>query len=245
MGGYHAFNLGIHVLAGLLLFGIARRALERVYGDGNERIVARKSFLGGAAIALLWTVHPLQSESVICVIQRDEVMMGFCFLLSLYGFIRQNWILSVAACFLAGGCKEVAAAIPIVILAYDRTFVSGSFATALRESKGYYIWLFSSWIIVGLLLIGTSHRGDSVGFDLGVSSWDYLLTQCRAIILYLKLSFWPNPLVVDYGSEVVTKLSSVVLQAIALSSCWPRVWRRSFRKAKGDKAQDSWGFVFF
>ena len=40
------------------------------------------------AIAMLWVVHPLQTESVTYIIQRAESMMGLCYLLTLYAFVR-------------------------------------------------------------------------------------------------------------------------------------------------------------
>ncbi|HXA80222.1 MAG TPA: tetratricopeptide repeat protein, partial [Opitutaceae bacterium] len=39
-------------------------------------------------MALLWAVHPLQTESVTCVVQRTESLMGLFYLLTLYCFIR-------------------------------------------------------------------------------------------------------------------------------------------------------------
>ena len=40
------------------------------------------------AIALLWTLHPLQTEAVTYIIQRVESLMGLFYLLTLYCFIR-------------------------------------------------------------------------------------------------------------------------------------------------------------
>ena len=104
---YHLFNLVIHVLAGLTLFGIVRRTLARLDGSSVGRglsptgLSPTKQVSSGAkpvsdvkpnllalAIALLWTLHPLQTESVTYVIQRAESLMGLFFLLTLYGFIR-------------------------------------------------------------------------------------------------------------------------------------------------------------
>src|SRR5476651_2161521 len=62
--GYHAVNLAIHVAATLALFGIIRRTLERT-GSNNPNSVA-------AAAALIWSVHPLLTESVTCVMHRTE-----------------------------------------------------------------------------------------------------------------------------------------------------------------------------
>ena len=39
-------------------------------------------------IALLWAVHPLQTESVTYIVQRAESLMGLFYLLTLYCFIR-------------------------------------------------------------------------------------------------------------------------------------------------------------
>ncbi|MDE3083687.1 MAG: hypothetical protein KGJ37_00520, partial [Verrucomicrobiota bacterium] len=38
--------------------------------------------------ALLWSVHPLLTESVVCVIQRNEVIAALFYLLTLYCCIR-------------------------------------------------------------------------------------------------------------------------------------------------------------
>jgi len=82
---YHALNLLIHMLSGLTLFGIVRRTLERP--AMGERLRA-DGWLVALAVALLWTVHPLQTEAVTYIIQRVESLMGLFYLLTLYGFIR-------------------------------------------------------------------------------------------------------------------------------------------------------------
>src|SRR5260370_35611597 len=83
--GYHAVNLTIHVFAAIVLFGIVRRTLEgpRL----GERFGTHASGLA-AAVALCWTVHPLQTESVTYIIQRMESLMGLFFLLTLSCVIR-------------------------------------------------------------------------------------------------------------------------------------------------------------
>lgn len=85
---YHALNLLIHMLAGLTLFGIVRRT----YGAGRPALRPPEQKAAAdhvaLAIALLWTVHPLQTEAVTYVIQRGESLMGLFYLLTLYCFIR-------------------------------------------------------------------------------------------------------------------------------------------------------------
>jgi hypothetical protein len=79
--GYHVFNVAVHILAGLVLFGIVRRTLA------SEPLRAR---YGGAArwlalaVSTIWMVHPLQTAAVTYVSQRAESLMGLFYLLTLY-----------------------------------------------------------------------------------------------------------------------------------------------------------------
>jgi len=214
---YHALNLLIHALAGLTLFGIVRRTLERV-GTGGPPVRAAaeteadadgraaRPYLVAFVVALIWTLHPLQTESVTYVIQRAESLMGLFYLLTLYCFIRgaetngRIWFwLSVAACLFGMASKEVMVTAPVIVLLYDRTFVSGSFREAWRRRRGLYLALGSTWILLGWLVVGTGGRGGTAGFGSGVTWWAYGFTQFRAVAHYLRLSFWPHPLVADYG----------------------------------------------
>ena len=82
---YHALNLAIHVFSGLTLFGIMRRtllqpALRPRFGSAALPLAL--------AVALLWTLHPLQTEAVTYVVQRAESLMGLFYLLTLYCSIR-------------------------------------------------------------------------------------------------------------------------------------------------------------
>ena len=134
--GYHALNLAIHILAGLTLFGIVRRTLLRPslrerFGTSALRLAL--------AVAVLWTIHPLQTEAVTYISERAESLMGLFYLLTLYCFIRGAesqrpwpWFrLSVVTCLLGMASKEVMVTAPVMVLLYDRTFVSGSFGESM------------------------------------------------------------------------------------------------------------------
>jgi tetratricopeptide (TPR) repeat protein len=245
--GYHALNLAIHILAGLTLFGLGRRTLLRLPVRAQA---CRAHFQGRSkpaplpvdglafAIALLWTVHPLQTETVTCVIQRTELIVGLCYLLTLYCLVRavdsvrpRFWyVATVVACATGMLSKEVMVSAPLMVLLFDRTFVAGSFRDAWQRRRPWYLGLAGTWILLGFLMGGTLQRGHAVGFGLGVSPWDYALTQCRAIGLYLKLSAWPHPLVVDYGTALVKSPMDVLPQGLLVlllvGGTMLALWRR-------------------
>ena len=218
--GYHALNLAIHILAALTLYGIARRTLLRP--GLRERFGPSADWLA-LAVALIWTVHPLQTEAVTYISQRCESLMGLFYLLTLYCFIRgaespghgQWFVLSVVACALGMGSKEVMVTAPVMVLLYDRTFVSGSFREAWTRRWRLYLGLASSWLWLGYLMAGVHNR--DVGYGLGITSWGYGLTECRAVVQYLRLAVWPHPLIFDYGQYVPTgPLAAVAPYALIL-----------------------------
>jgi len=204
--GYHLANLAIHIAAALVLFGVVRRTLARL--PGAFPAAADRLFPAFGA-ALLWAVHPLQTESVTYVSQRAESLMGLLYLLSLYAFIRsaepgggRRWTwLCVAACLLGMATKEVMATAPLVVLAYDRTFVSGTFRAALRQRWGLYGALCLTWLLPVALAAGLKSRG--VGLGMGYSAWSYGLVETWVIGHYVVLSLWPFPLVLDRGTEPI------------------------------------------
>ena len=219
---YHVANLLIHLLAGLTLFGIARRTLARL------RPVPGASL----AIVLLWTLHPLQTEAVTYTIQRAESLMGLFYLLTLYGFVRyaedgkSMWAwLSVACCLLGMGTKEVAVTLPVLVFLYDRTFVAGSFREAWVRRRRYHLGLAACWVLLIFLVVsGGGNRSGSVGFGAGLSWAAYTLTQFKAIVRYLALAFWPHPLVFDYGPFLLRPAEAapyaLVVVVLAAGTVW-------------------------
>ncbi|HVW21784.1 MAG TPA: tetratricopeptide repeat protein [Opitutaceae bacterium] len=254
---YHLLNLGFHLLAGLALFGLVRRTLELCRGQDFARGLDPVGF--GLAVALLWTVHPLQTESVTYVVQRAESLMGLFYLATLYAFVRgaaaggragRTWLgLSVAACLLGMGTKEVMVTAPAMVLLYDRTFLAGSFAEAWRRRRAYYGALAATWILLAVLVAQTGgNRGGTVGFGVGVAWWAYGLTQFQAVARYLQLALWPHPLVFEYGTFWVKRAGEVlpyalVVAPLALATLWALV--RPARFGSGARALGFAGAWFF
>ncbi len=207
---YHLLNLVIHFLAACALFGLVRRTLALPslrwrFGDAATSLAA--------AIAGLWLLHPLQTEAVTYVSQRTESLAGLFLLVAFYAFarsfdarqpLRWRWV-AVAACLFGAGTKEILATAPLLLLLYDRTFVTGTFRRAWVERREFYVALTSIWLLLAVMVAGTGwDRGGTAGFDVGVSAWGYWCTQFDAIVQYVRLSFWPNPLIFDHGTFWMT-----------------------------------------
>jgi tetratricopeptide (TPR) repeat protein len=219
---YHAFNLLVHILAGLTLLGIVRRTL---LSDRMKDRFGRHATLLAGLTALLWTVHPLQTESVTYIVQRAEAMVGLFYLLTLYCFLRSSeagsrrrlWTLGATLSCAAGmATKEVMVTAPVMILLYDRVFLSKSWKEPFRSRWPMYLCLAGTWAIL-LALMAESPRSTTAGFNMPyLSPWQYLTAQFGVVLHYLRLCFWPHPLILDYGLGLPENAWEIVLPGIVL-----------------------------
>jgi len=233
--GYHIANLCVHLFAALTLYGIARRtfrsrALPERYANSADTLAF--------AAALLWVAHPLATQAVTYVIQRAESIMALFYLLTLYCAIRSDasarraaWSLAAISCCALGMLtKEVMVTAPLVVLLYDRAFLSGSFAAALRSRRALYAGLAATWLL--LRFDPSALVGDAAwaGFGLPeLGALEYMRSQPGVILHYLRLCFWPHPLVLDYGWPVANTLGAILwptalLSALGLATLWA-LWR--------------------
>lgn len=200
VSGYHAANLAIHLGAVLVLFGMLRRTSGEPWTAG--------------AIALLWAVHPLQTASVTYLSQRAESLMGLLYLSALYGLAAGRPRLALLASALGMAAKEVMATAPLALLLYDRCFLSGSFREAWRARRPFYLALASTWLILAACLAGGT-RFKWGGF-LSFSPWEYAGSQPGVLLHYLRLCFWPHPLVLDYAWAPARGAREILPQAAVL-----------------------------
>ncbi len=217
--GYRLTNLAIHLLAALVLFGVVRRTLR--LPSLAPTFGAHATGLGWV-VALLWTLHPMQTEVVDYVTQRTESMMGLCYLATIYCSVRAierrpgRWhTAAILACAAGMACKESMVTAPVMVFVYDRVFVSASALRNVRRSR-LYAGLATTWLIlVALMLTGTR---TSVGFDTPISAWTYLLNQAPILLTYLRVAFWPWHLILDYGIPQPLTLTEVLLPMVVVAA---------------------------
>ncbi len=234
---YRLTNLAVHLLAGLVLFGIVRRSL---LGPKLASHFGAQSLTLAWACALVWTLHPLNTEAVNYLAERTESLMGLCYLLTVYCAIRgvkgsglkaqgsglkaqgsglkaqgsglSAWdFAAVLACTAGMACKESMVTAPFIVALYDRVFLFDSVKDAVRRRWHVYAGLAASWLVLALLLSGQPRT--SAGFGSGTDPWTYFLNQMDIIVRYLRLSVWPQGLVLDYGLPQSLTLADVVWPA--------------------------------
>jgi tetratricopeptide (TPR) repeat protein len=189
---YHVVNLLLHAGAGVLVFFILDRVLE-ISGlkDGSRRWYA----LFGAALFLL---HPLQTESVDYIAGRSELVAGFfffaawlVFLRSFDGEIRAGTALAIlvlAAAAVLG--KESAICLPAILIATDLFWPrEGVVAQFRRRLKLYVPFVLGG--VLGALYILRGLTTGGAGTSAGVSPMSYALTQCKVILIYIRLFLIP------------------------------------------------------
>jgi len=234
--GYHLFNVAVHIAAALVLYGILRRTFLST--PLRERFGPPAPWLAGI-VALIWVVHPIQTESVTYTIQRGESLMGLFYLLTLYCVIRASgsphsmwWHAgAVANCCLGIGCKGVMLTAPVLVLLYDRVFLSPSWRELARRKWRLYAALAATWLLYPLLLSQAPVEWkESAGFEYdGAAPLQYAMTQPSVILHYIQLVFWPDNLCLDYGWPAARTIGDVfpqLLIVLALLAATVWAWRR-------------------
>jgi Tfp pilus assembly protein PilF len=135
---------------------------------------------------------------------------------------------AVVSCALGMGTKEVMATAPLMVMLWDRQFAPHR----ARSRRGLYGALAGTWTVLGALL-ASGPRSSSVGF--GFADWPwwrYLMTQAGVVAHYLRLSFFPSPLVLDYEWPAAAGLAQMALPgalilALLAATAWGLVRRRA------------------
>ncbi len=220
--GYHAVNVGIHMLTGICLFFLIITLLKHAASSsapgGNpsrNQIDARNSWIAFLS-ALIWLLHPLQTNGVTYIVQRMTSLSVLFYLLSMLlyihgrtlmrrGHLKQS-VFSFSGCFATGICavlsKEIAATLPLFILLYEWFFLQDLRAIKIRTMIiGGLVSVVTFWGIawfflgvhpVDRILAGYGHWGFTLS--------ERVLTEFRVIAYYLSIMIFPHPdrLMLDY-----------------------------------------------
>ena len=223
--GYHIFNLAFHILNALLLFFVLEKSLRRfgmeAVGWGSIRIRSVSFFS-----AVFFLCHPIQTESVIYIMSRSEVIASTFYLAGFLLFqqlLERSstshlqyglYFLSIFLIALVGfSVKQIVATLPaIMILYYLCSCPDHSPALQFLKKWRWAItgiiagvagFLFYKLLTDETFLIGPSRPEEMVGRA------KYMLSQPSVIVFYyLKMLLFPMNLNIDPDIAVVTSLLS-------------------------------------
>lgn len=222
--GYHIVNLAIHLVTALLIYALARLTLRTPFFEplhpetesGTAPWGGIRSFVPLLA-ALLFVVHPVQTQAVTYIVQRLASLATLFFLLSMVLYARARlcdlawakwglYLLSLAAAALAMRTKETAFTLPLVVVLYESLF----FDMTTRKRLLILAPVLLLLLIIPLSVIGSGNQmtdivaaiADSTRVQTDMPRLDYLFTQFRVIVTYLRLLIFPANQNLDYDYPV-------------------------------------------
>lgn len=227
---YHAVNLCIHLLNGLLVFYLGILLLDEFTG-----LTRKKSYIVSFFSALFFLVHPIQTQAVTYVSQRYNLFAALFFLASVLLFIRayQSFLkrdrisrslvyfgASIFSSVYAFLSKENTYTLPFIILLLtvmlNRT--SGS-KIPLRKSVCAvlpYFLLVSAFIGIFFLKPGSkistvtfARQSHAQNESVGISRPIYYLTQFNAYRTYFTLLVFPFHQNADYDTPQIRSLCNI------------------------------------
>jgi len=201
--GYHLFNVLIHICSVILVFIIVSLTIKNAteWGEKGAPIIA-------TITALLFALHPVQTETVTYISGRPGSMAALFFLLSLLMFILGGlerssrkipdfifYALSLFTFFIAVLCKETAITLPFILLLYDLYFMKGENWKVFRSRIGFYI-LYP--IIPMLIYLQTPHIFVALGGLLEKVNFSLIWIQLDILKIPIKLFFFPINLAFEH-----------------------------------------------
>ena len=232
--GYHIFNLAFHILNALLLFFVLVKALYR-FGLNKIGWSYRRIHNVAFFSSLIFLCHPIQTESVIYIMSRSEIIASTFYLA---GFLLFQQVLErppasrlkqglfcflIFLVFLLGySVKQTIATLPAIMVLYYLLSCSDHSPALLYLKKWKWLIVGFFTVVMGLLfyklladetfLIGPSRPDEMVGRA------NYMLSQPGVIVFYyLNKLLLPMNLTIDPDIKVVSQFLSWNLLVSAIS----------------------------
>lgn len=237
VAGYHMINLIIHLSTALLVFALLRLTFRTPYfrrevqlsgppSPENPGLISHPAVFVPLFAALLFVVHPVQTQAVTYIVQRITSLATMFYLLSVVLYIKGrlsfeqllamerspaakkrvwSWLLIAGAALAAGlamKSKEIAFTLPLAITLYELCFFRGGWKRRLL----YLLPILLTLPIIPMSFIQVngpagdilSGSAEQLRVGTSISREDYLFTQFRVITTYLRLLILPVNQNLDY-----------------------------------------------
>ncbi|MBF0316740.1 MAG: tetratricopeptide repeat protein [Nitrospirae bacterium] len=209
--GYHVFNIAIHITNALLVFWlITLISRSPCLYSVNDRNVPDVAALTGA---LLFVSHPLQTQAVTYIVQRFASLATLFYLLSVVSYLKWRLVLSgslkkyapyavsVIAAICAMRTKEISFTLPVMIASVEFLFFTGD----VKKRLFHLVPILLTLLVIPLTIL-TAGNSFNLATSEGISRWDYLLTQFRVIVTYIRLLCLPVNQNLDYDYPIYRSL---------------------------------------
>ena len=205
--GYHLLNLLLHLGSGFLLY----RMLSHAVTEDTRHVPFWT--------ALLFLVHPIQTETVTYISGRASGLMAFWYLLALFLYLkgteRQDdrragrlYLLgAVLSLILSLASKETAITFPLALLLWD-TVVRRLRGASLRGAiRSYHLPFWLVLLVFGLVVWSHPRYSALAQFSAEIRPfWDNLVSEAHAVTYALMLFFCPWKQNFDHDLPVFTSL---------------------------------------
>lgn len=220
---YRSVNLGIHIIGGLLVFGLFYALCRKTRKESflNQNALSIASITAG-----LFLLHPVQTQTVSYVIQaRLEGLASICVLGAIYLFITafstRSMLLRFAlltltlmVAIVSCGTKEIVVVAPFLLMLADWFFLAQEEWSSFKSRIWFHL-LFTAVIFAGLLyylkpsfftsVLGLQvttpcNRGNIItekATDI-IKPLHYLISEFKVVLHYMAIFIWPLSLSVEY-----------------------------------------------
>ena len=231
---YHLFNIISHILSSLLVHSLILLTFQTPRMKGNSLVVRKRPVAFFAA--LLFLVHPLQTQAVNYLWQRTASLAAFFYLCAMTSYVRtrlartSSWgyLIAFFAAFLGLLTKETTGTLPVMLLLYEFCF----FESWKENGRRRLLFLLPFLVTPCMIPILLRNAGPNLlsllrheGSDYAMSHREYLWTEFNVMRTYLRLLWFPVRQNVDYDYPIAhrffepgTVLSFLLLAAIGLVS---------------------------
>jgi tetratricopeptide (TPR) repeat protein len=259
--GYHLVNTLIHVLAALTLYWLVLLTFRTPVMKGSR--LAAKAPTVALLAALVFALHPVQTQSVTYVIQRLASLATLFYALAIAAYVRSRlsegnagktgfYLLCLVSAFLAMKTKETAFTIPMAVMLYEFMFFRDGW-------KRRVLWLMPVILMLAVIPISLlAPEGEPLGEVLRsvdrstriteIPRFTYFMTELRVLVTYLRLMLLPLNQSLFYAYPLSGSLlhPQVLISVLVLGVFLGSGIYCAFRAQKGEPALGIMAFgVFF
>jgi Tfp pilus assembly protein PilF len=193
--GHHLTSLLLHCVNCALVFIVASVLLQKVYSS-NSPTSRAPVFFGALVTATLYSIHPIQVESVAWVSDRKDLLLTLFWMLCVLAYLRYDavrrtkksilWFLVSLGCFICALLsKTIAIVAPLVLISLDLLVLHRGASHVPRRSllleKIPFLLLSIAFGLLSLWAAKSSQLNDVVA---SMSSFQRALMPLYTIALY-------------------------------------------------------------